>query len=77
MTTLALFMLVVAVQVSSGSASEWVFIGLDLIELGYETSQSLPSILDVALHISDDISQVVLAIINCLVDQLLNSLNRG
>ncbi|MCL1051529.1 hypothetical protein L2755_18115 [Shewanella abyssi] len=67
-TALALFMLMVAVQVSTDSAGEWLFIGLNLIELTNDASINLPSIADVALILSDDISQIMLSILNCLAD---------
>ncbi|QQX79358.1 hypothetical protein JK628_17730 [Shewanella sp. KX20019] len=67
-TALALFMLIVAVQVSTDSAGEWIFIGLDLIELTNDSSFNLPSIADVALITSDDISQILLSILHCLAD---------
>lgn len=70
-TALALLMLMVAVQVSTDSAGKWVFIGLDLIELTNDTSISLPSISDVALITSDDISQTIMTMVNCLVEQLI------
>ncbi|GIU04975.1 hypothetical protein TUM4261_06170 [Shewanella sp. c952] len=70
-TALALFMLVVAVQVSTDSAGEWMFIGLDLIELTNDATLNLPSISDVALDTSDNIQQIALTIINSLAEQLL------
>jgi hypothetical protein len=70
-TALALFILIMAVQVSTDSAGEWIFIGLDLIELTNGTSLNLPSISDVSLMTGDDISQIMLSMLNCLADQLL------
>ncbi|MEZ9820224.1 hypothetical protein AB4238_06330 [Shewanella sp. 10N.286.45.A1] len=70
-TALALFMLVIAVQVSTDSAGEWIFIGLDLIELTNDATSNLPSISDVALDTSDNIQQIVLTASNCLIEQLL------
>ncbi len=70
-TALALFMLVVAVQVSTDSAGEWMFIGLDLIELTNDASLNLPSISDVALDMNDTTHQIMQTIINSLVEQLL------
>ena len=70
-TALALFMLVIAVQVSTDSAGEWMFIGLDLIELTNDASLNLPSISDVALDMNDTTHQIMQTIINSLVEQLL------
>lgn len=70
-TALALFMLVAAVQVSTDSAGEWMFIGLDLIELTNDATSNLPAISDVAIDTSDNIQQLIKTVINSLVEQLL------
>ncbi|WOT05875.1 hypothetical protein [Shewanella youngdeokensis] len=67
---LALLMLIVAVQVSTDRACDWLFIGLGLIELAHDTTMSLPSISNVALSVGDNINQIALCIFNGKAESL-------
>jgi len=70
-TALALLMLMVAAQVSTDNAGDWMLIGLNWIELTNRVSLSLPSILDVTLDMSDPIQQIVQTILNFISSPLL------
>lgn len=70
-TALALLMLMVAAQVSTDNAGDWMLIGLNWIELTNRVSLSLPSILDVTLDMSDPLQQIVQTILNYISSPLL------
>ncbi|MDB2387143.1 hypothetical protein N9W21_07340 [Shewanella sp.] len=70
-TALALLMLMVAAQVSTDNAGDWMLIGLNWIELTNRVSLSLPSILDVTLDMSDPLQPIVQTILNFISSPLL------
>ncbi|MCL1137765.1 hypothetical protein [Shewanella pneumatophori] len=63
-TAAVLLLLVIAVQVSTERAGDWMFIGLNLIEIGSEASVSLGSVLQVSCI---DVEQVIMKAIELLL----------
>ena len=68
----ALFILVVAVQVSTGETASLLLIGLDILELTNNSGLSLPTFFDVTLSLNEQLYQLVPSVINCIVEQLIN-----
>lgn len=66
-TAAVLLLLVIAVQVATERTGDWMFIGLNLIEIGSETSVSLGSVLEVSCG---DVKQLIIKVIELLLAAL-------
>ncbi|ABZ77982.1 hypothetical protein Shal_3436 [Shewanella halifaxensis HAW-EB4] len=62
-TVAVLMLLVVAVQVSTDRAGDWIFIGLNLIEMGSGTQSNLTDFSDVAADVTLGDTELVLQIV--------------
>ena len=63
-TAAVLMLLVVAVQVSTDRAGDWMFIGLNLIEIGSEVPLISGKVSDVS---NFDVQQLIIKVVECLL----------
>ncbi|WP_299808315.1 hypothetical protein [uncultured Shewanella sp.] len=69
-TVAVLMLLVVAVQVSTDRAGDWMFIGLNLIEFGTGTESHLSTVSDVSLSDDQLIGQLIGRALECIISSL-------
>lgn len=70
-TAAVLMLLVVAVQVSTDRAGDWMFIGLNLIELGSGAETNFSTVSDVSLSDGQIIGQLVTGALECIINSLI------
>ncbi|GIU05502.1 MULTISPECIES: hypothetical protein [unclassified Shewanella] len=70
-TAAVLILLVVAVQVSTDRAGDWMFIGFNLIEFGSGNGGSLSTVSDVALSDGQKIGQLIGRALECLISSII------
>ncbi|MCG9731199.1 hypothetical protein L1D44_15490 [Shewanella sp. Isolate13] len=69
-TAAVLMLLVLAVQVSTDRAGDWMFIGLNLIEFSSGAESHLSTVSDVALSDGQIIGQLISRTLECLISSL-------
>lgn len=69
-TAAVLILLVVAVQVSTNRAGDWMFLGLNLIEFGAGAQPGVSTISDVTLSGSGLIGELIGGALECIVSSI-------
>ncbi|GIU13918.1 hypothetical protein [Shewanella sp. MBTL60-007] len=69
-TAAVLMLLVLAVQVSTDRAGDWMFIGLNLIEFGSGAESNLGTVSDVSLGDEQMIGQLIMRTLDCIISLL-------
>ncbi|MGS0673740.1 hypothetical protein [Shewanella sp. 125m-1] len=75
-TAAVLMLLVVAVQVSTDRAGDWMFIGLNLIEMGCDNPLNLSDVSDVTVDVTVGDTEFVQQIVTRVLESIITGLTQ-